>query len=150
MAVFALDLDEDTVGILLQLGDQMKLQHLSTIEVLELVITQMADSIDSQMELRPAETGSPVEMQDAIDAIMNPDISLEFKQPRSLDAVVSAGGKITFEQLQAAGFGKDITDPVLQEATTAVLNQLDREEWNAPYVAELIERTYRMLSEKIA
>jgi hypothetical protein len=146
-----LNISDETVGILLNIGAQMKLPEvLSTPEALELVIDALANSVDTQMEVANLSDSKPIEMQAAIDAILNPDISTGYTAPEEQDAPKEKP-KLTFEQVIEMGgnHGKEIDDPLTRIASTMVHNQLDQDMWNTRKADELVTQTLQFLTKKI-
>jgi hypothetical protein len=153
MPEYKLHISDDTVVLLLNIGEFMGLSVSEygtpdISEVLEVVIDNLANSVDSQLETRTTGEGTPIAMQDALEQLMNPNISTVFKAPDTGDVKST---KLTWEQicvLMGEAHPADSHDDITKEAITIVLNELPRDEWASDHAERLIDETIILLSQK--
>lgn len=148
MANYILDLSDEIVTILMQVADQIGIppEVEKVEERLELAIDAMANSVDSATEVATRADGTPLQMQAALDAILNPDISSSFTQPTT--AAIQAGEGLTWEGitniLGTATCHPDIDD-VTRKAMLIVFNELPQDEWTGEHAEKLIDQTIALL-----
>jgi len=145
MPDFKITLSEDTAQILFGLGQKMRLPaELSQDETLELIIDAIANSLDTQMDVATSNTGNPIAMQEAIDAILNPDISTEFVQPNTEPMTKDV---FDFKKLFELGGtnGKEVNDPVMRKTLVFVYGKLPRDEWGSSEAQKMVDQTYPIM-----
>lgn len=141
-----LKISPETEELLIAIGDRMGLSQegLQTEEIMELVIDTMANSVDAQFEYATTGEGAPLSMDDALNAIMNPDISTEFVQPTT---VMETPYQLTWEDIVALDPHHDAdkhTD-IERRAIVIVFNQLPKDQWASEHAEKLIDNTVLLL-----
>lgn len=149
MPNFNITLSDDTAQILFVLGQRMRIPvELSQDETLELIIDALANSLDTQMEVATTNVGNPIAMQEAIDAILNPDISTEFVQPNT-EAPIKE--EFNFKKLFEMGGtgGKEVDDVVMRKTLVFVYEKLPRDEWGSSEAQKMVDQTYPIMQRAI-
>lgn len=152
MSQYDLNISDDTVGILLSVGAGMKLPaSLSTIESLELVIDALANSLDAQIEVATSAEGTPLQMQEAVEAILNPNIGQGTLTMTDTPTLAPVKSELSLQDIINAGgmHGKQVDDPLMQESVRIVYNQLDRDSWDTPLSERLVTQTVHLLQEQL-
>jgi len=145
MPEFQITLSEDTAQILFGLGQKMRIPpELSQDETLELIIDALANSLDTQMDIATTNVGNPIAMQEAIDAILNPDISTDFVQPETEPMIRDV---FDFKKLFEMGGtqGKEVDDPVMRKTLVFVYEKLPRDEWGSSEAQRMVDQTYPIM-----
>lgn len=147
--IYALEISEETAAILNAVANDLKLpDELTETEKFEFVIATMADSIDTRAEVIYHDDSKPLQMQDAIDAIVNPNISKVFKEP---DTGALEHKSLTWEQIRAImplPQDADAPDDTTKDAIVIVFNELPQDEWASPHAERLIEQTIALLKKR--
>lgn len=146
-----LSLSNEAMEILENLAGRMRLPaELPLEERIAIVIETMADSVDAAMEVATSNEGSPISMQEAINAVLNPDISTDFKMPDDVPAPPEPKQMTLQEIIEKGGMhGKSVSEPLMQEAVVLVYNSIDKAEWNTPIADRLVGETYDLLKKKL-
>lgn len=146
MSEYILNISDDTVDILLAIAERIKVPvEIDNIpERLELAIDAMAMSIDTQMDIMASSEGTPLQMQAAVDALLNPNISTTFRAPDTGDAESKS---LTWEQICAIypEYPQDAIDDIRKQAITIVFNELQQDEWASEHAERLIDQTVELL-----
>jgi len=145
MPTFKMSLKDDTVMVLCNIADSLKLpQHLTLDEKLAAAVDAIATSIDTVEEPSVA-LGEPLQLHYIIEDVLNPNISSIYTPP---DTPTPVSTNLTWEDIIA--LKPDIEangalDDMTKESILIVFNELPVDEWDTPYAKSLIEKTHYLI-----
>lgn len=152
MATHTLNLSDDLVSLLMSISDKMGIppEIDSISERIEIVIDVIANSVDAGFEVDSTDADGPIQMEDAVNTLINPDISTNFINPAP---VPTAGNvELAFDELMEKMYGADgpsaeqeVNDPTVRRALEIVFNQLPQDEWTSEHAERLIEETVALI-----
>ena len=146
MPTFTLTIKDTTVGILFDIASNLSLpEHLTLEEKLSTAIDAIADSMETVSDVEVVSAGEPLQMQDALEAILNPNISSTYTPPST---PIPVSKNLTWEDIIA--LRPDIEsngalDEVVKESICIVFNELPTDEWDTPHAKALIEKTHYLV-----
>ena len=149
MPEFVLNISPDTVDILLNIAERIGIpDEIDNVEErLELAIDGIANSIDTQFEVATSDEGTPLQMQEAVDKLLNPNISTTFSQPTTISTTPH---DLTWDDIlelmpDTMSFPDD---PIIKKAVVIVFNQLHQDEWTSEHAERLIDQTIAILKKE--
>ena len=157
MASHTINISDDVRSILLNVADRLGLPpDIEEDEQLSIAIDAIANSIDTAMEVATSAEGTPLQMQDALEAVLNPHIGTVFVQPTT--AAKAERTLLSWEDIVAImkednktlGLYNDNTlvdqyDAPSKEAICLIFNQLPQDEWSSEHAEKMIDQTIAIL-----
>jgi hypothetical protein len=152
MPNFSIDLSDDTVNILVAISESLGLPpELSLDERLAFTIDAIANSIDSTHEVDTEAEGQPLQMQEALETILNPHIGSSYTKPTTTG--VAGRTQLVWQDIKKLLPDieeKEQYDNLTRDAICIVFNELPQDEWSSEHAEILIDKTIDLLRHKEA
>ena len=153
MPSFTIDISEDTTNILCAISDSLGLPPECSIEDrLAFTIDAIANSIDSANEVSTSDEGTPLQMQEALESILNPHIGSSYTKPTT-QAADTPDRTLTWEDIKALMPDIDVDDQydtITRDAVCIVFNELSQDERTSEHAESLINKTIALLRRQAA
>ena len=148
MASHIIDLSDDARIILLSVADRLGLPPDLTNEdeQISMAIEALANSVDTAMEVAVMDDGKPLQMQEALNAILNPHIGTEFVQPSTAAFIEKeALSWDDIVKLLPTIEADEPCDEVTRQALCIVFNQISQDEWSSEHAEKMVDQTIAIL-----